>query len=85
MAVAAFVIHAGDPWTMEAAATAFFGGASKTWFSKEPALLYLIPFLSLVFTGGGKLSIDGLIAMRRNPHHVTERRGFERTEERRAA
>jgi putative oxidoreductase len=85
MAVAAFVIHAGDPWTMEAAANAFFSGASKTWFAKEPALLYLIPFLSLVFTGGGKLSIDGLIAMRRNPHRVAERRGFERTEERRAA
>jgi putative oxidoreductase len=85
MAVAAFVIHAGDPWTMGAAANAFFSGASKTWFSKEPALLYLIPFLSLVFTGAGKLSIDGLIAMRRNQHHVTEQRGFERTEGRRAA
>jgi len=85
MAVAAFVIHAGDPWTMGAAANAFFSGASKTWFSKEPALLYLIPFLSLVFTGGGRLSIDGLIAMRRNQHHVTEQRGFERTEGRRAA
>jgi putative oxidoreductase len=85
MAVAAFVIHAGDPWTMGAAANAFFSGASKTWFSKEPALLYLIPFLSLVFTGGGKLSIDGLIAMRRNQHNATEQRGFERTEGRRAA
>jgi len=85
MAVAAFVIHAGDPWTMGAAANAFFSGASKTWFSKEPALLYLIPFLSLVFTGGGRLSIDGLIAMRRNQHHVTEQRRFEGTEGRRAA
>jgi putative oxidoreductase len=85
MSVAAFVIHAGDPWTMGAAASAFFGGASKTWFSKEPALLYLIPFLSLVFTGGGKFSLDGLIASRRNQYHVTEQRGFERTKERRAA
>ena len=85
MSVAAFVIHAGDPWTMEAAAMAFFSGVSKTWFSKEPALLYLIPFLSLVFTGGGKFSLDGLIAMRRNRDHVTERRGSERTGERRAA
>jgi putative oxidoreductase len=66
MAVAAFVVHAKDPWTMEAAANAFFSGASKTWFSKEPALLYLIPFLSLMFTGGGKLSLDGRIARRRN-------------------
>ena len=85
MAVAAFVIHAGDPWTMEAAANAFFSGASKTWFSKEPALLYLIPFLSLVFTGGGKISLDGLIAMRRNQRLATGRRGFERGEERPAA
>ena len=84
MSVAAFVIHAGDPWTMEAAANAFFGGASKTWFSKEPALLYLIPFLSLVFTGGGKFSLDGLIALRGNPYRATEQRGFERTKEGRA-
>ncbi len=62
MSVAAFVIHARDPWTMDAAAKAFFSGASKTWFAKEPALLYLIPLLSLVFTGGGKFSLDGLIA-----------------------
>jgi len=79
MSVAAFVVHAGNPWTMEAAAKAFFSGASKTWFSKEPALLYLIPFLSLVFTGGGKLSLDGLIAMRWNRRHATERREIERT------
>ena len=85
MAVAAFVFHAGDPWTMEAAANAFFSGASKTWFAKEPALLYLVPFLSLVFTGAGKLSIDGLIAMRRDHHHVSEQRELERTGERRAA
>ncbi|HQT97821.1 MAG TPA: DoxX family protein [Thermodesulfobacteriota bacterium] len=85
MAVAAFVIHARDPWTMEAAAKAFFGGASKTWFSKEPALLCLIPFLSLVFTGGGKLSLDRLIAIRRNRHQATEQRRFEPTEKRRAA
>ena len=85
MAVAAFVIHAGDPWTMEAAANAFFSGASKTWFSKEPALLYLIPFLSLVFTGGGKISLDGLIAVRRNQRLATGQRGFKRAEERPAA
>lgn len=78
MSVAAFVVHARDPWTMEVAAKAFFSGASKTWFSKEPALLYLIPVLSLVFTGGGKLSLDGLIAMRRNQRHATQHREFER-------
>ena len=85
MSVAAFAVHARDPWTMEAAANAFFSGASKTWFSKEPALLYLIPFLSLVFTGGGKLSLDGWIANRWNRRRATDLRGFERSEGRRAA
>jgi putative oxidoreductase len=50
MGVAAFVVHASDPWTMQPV------GASK-----EPALLFLIPFLALVFTGAGLFSIDGLI------------------------
>ena len=85
MAVAAFVVHAKDPWTMGAAANAFFSGASKTWFSKEPALLYLIPFLSLVFTGGGKLSLDGLIATSRNRRQAIGQREFQRTEKPRAA
>lgn len=71
MFVAAFVFHARDPWTMQAAANAFLSGASKTWSSKEPALLYLIPFLSLVFTGGGRLSLDGLIAASRNKRRAT--------------
>ena len=50
MGVAAFVVHANDPWR------AMGPGASK-----EPALLYLIPFLALVFTGPGRFSIDHLI------------------------
>jgi len=49
MAVAAFGVHANDPWTMGQGA------------SKEPALLYLFPFLALIFTGAGKFSVDGLI------------------------
>lgn len=85
MSVAAFVIHAADPWSMETAANAFFGGASKTWFSKEPALLYLIPFLSLAFTGGGRLSLDGLIAARRNRPSEEDKRKPVRTEKRPAA
>lgn len=85
MFVAAFVVHAKDPWTMETAANAFFSGASKTWFSKEPALLFLIPFLSLVFTGGGRFSLDGLIAMRKNQQQAAEKREFERTEKHRVA
>jgi putative oxidoreductase len=85
MSVAAFVVHAKDPWSMETAANAFFSGASKTWFSKEPALLFLFPFLSLVFTGGGRLSLDGLIGMRKNQHQTAEKREFERTEKHRVA
>jgi len=38
-----------------------------------------------VFTGGGRLSLDGLIAMRRKQHQAAEKREFERTEKRRAA
>lgn len=61
MAVAAFVAHGADPWSSETAAMAFFEGKSKVWFSKEPALLFLIPFLALVFTGAGKVSVDGVL------------------------
>lgn len=43
MLVAAFIIHAADPFA-----------------KKEFALLYLIPFLTLAFTGAGKYSIDGM-------------------------
>ena len=65
MAVAAFVAHGSDPWTMQAAAEAFFSGASKSWASKQPALMFLVPFLALVFTGAGEYSLDALIAKRR--------------------
>jgi putative oxidoreductase len=65
MGVAAFVAHAGDPLSAETAAKAFFAGTSTTWFSKEPALLFLIVFLAFFFTGAGDLSIDGAIRRRR--------------------
>ncbi len=61
MGVAALVAHGGDPWSAETAAKAFLAGTSKTWFSKEPALLFLIPFLALAFTGAGRVSLDRLI------------------------
>jgi uncharacterized membrane protein YphA (DoxX/SURF4 family) len=61
MSVAAFVAHGADPWTMEQGYKLFMTGASKSWASREPALLYLIPFLGLVFTGAGKFSFDGWI------------------------
>lgn len=65
MAVAAFVSHGDDPWTMGAAAKLFMSGASKSWASKEPALLFLLAFLALVFTGAGRFSLDHVIANRR--------------------
>jgi putative oxidoreductase len=65
MAVAAFVAHANDPWTMQAAAQLFQSGQAKTWSSKEPALLFLTAFLTLVFTGPGRVSLDHLILRRR--------------------
>ena len=64
MGVAAFKVHGGDPWTMGAAAKLFSAGEAESWASKEPALLFLFPFLALVFTGAGKASVDALIGAR---------------------
>lgn len=64
MSVAAFAAHGKDPWTMEQGYRLFTTGASESWASKEPALLYLIPFVALIFTGAGRLSIDGWIGPR---------------------
>jgi putative oxidoreductase len=50
MLVAALVAHASDPL--------FSTGAGP---AKEPALLYAIPFLSLIFLGAGRYSVDGLL------------------------
>ena len=49
MAVAAFVAHQRDPLFST-------GGPSK-----EFALLYLLPFLLFVFTGGGRFSADKML------------------------
>ncbi|MDX1566134.1 MAG: DoxX family protein, partial [Phycisphaeraceae bacterium] len=48
MAVAALVFHADDPWTMAQASNG----------SKEPALMYLFAFATLIFTGAGQFSLD---------------------------
>jgi putative oxidoreductase len=71
MAVAAFVAHREDPLTMERAFKLFMAGETKFPLSKEPALLYLIPFLALVFTGAGRLSFDAVI--RRRWHGESEK------------
>lgn len=52
MGVAAFIVHGGDPLFMS-------GGAAK-----EPALVYLVAFAVLFFTGPGRFSLDGLIGKR---------------------
>ena len=64
MGVAAFVAHGSDPWTMGTAAQRFMAGESESWGSKEPALLFLVAFLSLALTGPGRFSLDHLIAER---------------------
>ncbi len=64
MGVAAAVAHGANPWTMQEGAKRFLAGEAKSWASKEPALLYLIPFLALVFAGAGRFSIDALILPR---------------------
>ena len=49
MAVAAFVVHTNDPWTMQ-----------PNGHSKEPALLFLTAVLALACTGGGRYSLDAV-------------------------
>jgi putative oxidoreductase len=44
MTVAAFIVHADDPFSKQ-----------------ELALLYLFPFISLLFLGPGRFSVDALI------------------------
>lgn len=65
MGVAGLVVHGGDPWTSEWAAKQFMAGTAKSWASKEPALLFAIGFLTLVFTGAGRFSLDHLFTTRR--------------------
>jgi putative oxidoreductase len=48
MLVAAFVVHADDPWSRQ-----------------EFALLYAIPFLALIFTGGGRFALDHVVQFKR--------------------
>jgi putative oxidoreductase len=56
MGTAVALVHTNDPW--------FMSGPGP---SKEPAMMFLVPFLTLLFTGAGKFSIDAMICPRRNP------------------
>jgi putative oxidoreductase len=51
MVVAAFGVHGAAPWFM----------GPETPVSKEPALLYLIPMIAIILTGGGAFSVDAAI------------------------
>lgn len=73
MAVAAFAVHAADPWTMGEGARLFMAGEAGSWASKEPALLFLTAFAALIFAGAGRFSVDGLVWPR-----VRERRARRR-------
>ena len=51
MVIAAFGVHGTAPW--------FMGPGIPV--SKEPALLYLIPMVAIILTGGGAFSLDAAI------------------------
>jgi putative oxidoreductase len=51
MVVAAFGVHAADPWFLRPGVPA----------AKELALLYLIPMIAIILTGGGSFSVDAAI------------------------
>jgi putative oxidoreductase len=70
MAVAAFVAHGGDPWTMEGGYALFMAGETPMPLSRQPALMFLIPFLAVIFTGAGRLSLDALILSSRAKRRV---------------
>jgi len=65
MGVAAFVVHGANPWTMGEGYRLYMEKLAESWASKEPAMLFLIAFLALMFTGPGKYSIDALICGRK--------------------
>jgi uncharacterized membrane protein YphA (DoxX/SURF4 family) len=46
---------------MQEGARLFVAKEAQSWASKEPAFLYMIPFLTLIFTGPGRFSLDALI------------------------
>ena len=52
MVVAAFGFHGSSPW---------FVSPPTTYDAKELALLYLIPMIAIILTGGGSFSLDAVI------------------------
>lgn len=61
MAIAAFAAHGDDPWTSGGARELFQAGETSYPASKQPALMFLLVFLTLIFTGAGRFSADGIL------------------------
>jgi putative oxidoreductase len=55
----------GPAFTM--AIAAFVVHSADPWASREPALAYMIPFVALIFTGPGRVSLDHLLFARKRP------------------
>jgi putative oxidoreductase len=60
MLVAAFKVHADDPWTMGQGA------------SKEPALLFMAVFAAIALSGPGPYSLDAHLEKRRGEQKAKE-------------
>lgn len=65
MAVAAFIAHSANPWTAGEGYRLYMEKQAESWASKEPAMMFLIGFLALVFTGAGKYSVDAMLFRRK--------------------
>lgn len=55
MVVAAFIVHGADPFFI-----------NKEGGSKEPALMYLFAYLTLLFTGAGRFSLDAIFGQKKS-------------------
>jgi putative oxidoreductase len=53
------------PLTITMFVAAFIIHSDDPWQKKEFALLYLAPFLTLIFTGAGRFSLDAVIEKRK--------------------
>jgi putative oxidoreductase len=61
LALGLFTRFALVPLIITMATAAFIAHAGDPFGDREKALLYLLPYLGLFFTGPGKISLDGLI------------------------
>jgi putative oxidoreductase len=61
MLVAGFIAHASDPWTIAGAQQLVNEGLAERARSKQLALMYASAFGALVFTGGGRFSLDSIV------------------------